>query len=165
MTPRAIAEAMATFPGLPHRMENLGQIGGVRFVNDSKATNADSAAQALAVFPRAHWIAGGVAKAGGIASLASFFPALSGAYLFGEAADGFSATLTGRTRVERCDDLAGAVRAAFAAARQSGEPDPVVLFSPACASFDQFRDYEHRGAVFKQIVATLDVAPVDRATA
>ena len=165
MTPRAIAEAMATFPGLPHRMENIGQIGGVRFVNDSKATNADSAAQALAVFPRAYWIAGGVAKAGGIASLASFFPALSGAFLYGEAADGFAATLAGQTRIERSDDLAGAVRAAFAAARQSSEPDPVVLFSPACASFDQFRDYEHRGAVFKQIVATLDVAPADRATA
>lgn len=165
LSPREIAEAMATFPGLPHRMEAAGVVEGVRFVNDSKATNADSSAQALAVFPRVYWIAGGVAKAGGIDSLAQFFPKLAGAYLFGEAAPTFAAALGAAVPARRFDDLASAVAAAFVDARASGEPDPVVLFSPACASFDQFRDYEHRGDTFKTIVAALAGVRDDRAIA
>jgi UDP-N-acetylmuramoylalanine--D-glutamate ligase len=155
MSPRAIAEAMATFPGLPHRMENAGSVAGVRFINDSKATNSDSAAQALALHPGAFWIAGGAPKAGGIEGLAHVFPQLSGAFLYGEAAPSFAATLEGRTPIHISPDLAGAVVAAFEAARVSGASSPVVLFSPACASFDQFRDFEHRGDVFKEVVGAL----------
>ena len=165
MPPRQIGEAMLTFPGLPHRMENVATVRGVRFVNDSKATNADAAAQALASYPRVRWVAGGVAKAGGIVSLSRFFPKIAGAYLFGEAAPAFADTLAGHVETHQSEDLAGAVVKAYADARASGESDPIVLFSPACASFDQFRDYEHRGQAFKQIVAALEAAPRDRASA
>jgi len=164
LAPREIAEALTTFPGLPHRMEAVATVAGVRFINDSKATNADSAAQALALHHGVHWVAGGVAKAGGIESLAPLFPRIAGAYLYGEAAPAFARTLDGQVKTHVSDDLAGAVVAAFAAARASGAPDPVVLFSPACASFDQFRDFEHRGDAFKQIVAAL-AAPRERASA
>ncbi|MDX2237414.1 MAG: UDP-N-acetylmuramoyl-L-alanine--D-glutamate ligase [Hyphomonadaceae bacterium] len=152
---RAIAQALQTFPGLPHRLEAAGEIAGVRFVNDSKATNADAAAQALAVYPRVHWIAGGVAKEGGIDSLARFFPRIAKAYLIGEAAPAFERTLEGRAASMRCADLDAAVAQAFLDARLSGAADPVVLLSPACASYDQFRDYEQRGEAFKAAVARI----------
>ncbi|HVZ99964.1 MAG TPA: UDP-N-acetylmuramoyl-L-alanine--D-glutamate ligase [Caulobacterales bacterium] len=153
--PRIIAHAMETFPGLPHRLERVATISGVRFVNDSKATNADAAAQALAVYPRLYWIAGGVAKDGGIDTLAEFFPRIAKAYLIGQSAGEFADTLRGRTPTALAGDLETAVTRAFADARASGEPHPVVLLSPACASYDQFRDYEDRGDQFKAIVAKL----------
>jgi UDP-N-acetylmuramoylalanine--D-glutamate ligase len=152
---RAIAHAIADFPGLAHRMEDVGRIGKVRFVNDSKATNADAAARALACYPEVFWIAGGKAKEGGIESLAPFFPHIRRAFLIGEAARTFAATLDGHVPYELSGTLGTAVRAAAAAAAQSELPAPVVLLSPACASFDQFRDFEHRGEVFREAVAEL----------
>ncbi|MBL8551151.1 MAG: UDP-N-acetylmuramoyl-L-alanine--D-glutamate ligase [Hyphomonadaceae bacterium] len=162
---RVIAHAFRSFPGLPHRLEHAGIVSGVRFVNDSKATNADAAAQALAVFPRVYWIAGGVAKEGGIASLEKFFPRIAGAFLIGEAANDFARTLNSRAPdavVRKCGDLSAAITAAYEAARASGEPHPVVLFSPACASFDQFRDFEARGDAFKLFVQDIALANAER---
>jgi UDP-N-acetylmuramoylalanine--D-glutamate ligase len=136
-------------------MELVAEIDGVRFVNDSKATNADAAAKALAAYPAIWWIAGGKAKAGGIADLAGFFPRIRRAYLIGDAAPAFAETLAGRVDTVRAGDLATAVAAAFRDARGARSEHPVVLLSPACASFDQFKDYEHRGEVFKGLVNAL----------
>lgn len=152
---RVIAQAMTSFAGLPHRLERAGTIDGVRFINDSKATNANAAAQALAVYPRVHWIAGGVAKEGGIAELEPFFPRMAKVYLIGQSAGDFSDTLRGKAPVAMVGDLATAVKQAFADARASGDPHPVVLLSPACASYDQFKSYEDRGDQFKKLVAAL----------
>lgn len=156
---RIIAQAFTTFAGLPHRLERSGTIAGVRFVNDSKATNANAAAQALAVYPRVYWIAGGVAKEGGIEDLAPFFPRIAKAYLIGQSAGDFADTLRGQVTVAMSGNLEAAVKMAFADAKASGEPHPVVLLSPACASFDQFKSYEDRGEQFKKIVAALNEAP------
>ncbi len=156
LEPRAIADAMRTFPGLAHRMENVANIEGVRFVNDSKATNAAAAAaQALAVFPRIRWILGGVAKAGGIDSLAPYFPRIVKAYAIGEAGPAFAATLRrAGTETVVAGELDAAVRLALADALADGD-DSVILLSPACASFDQFRDFEHRGDAFKALARDL----------
>lgn len=165
---RQAAEALATFPGLAHRLERVGAVGRVLFVNDSKATNADAAARALASYPRVHWIAGGVAKDGGIEPLAPLFGRVAKAYLIGEAASAFAATLAGRAPVQICGDLATAVAAAFADAQATGEAAPVVLLAPACASFDQFRDFEARGDAFRALVRDLGArqgAPVEEAMA
>ena len=141
--PRAIEPALASFTGLPHRMQKVAEKGGVAFVNDSKATNADAAEKALKAYERVRWIAGGVPKAGGIEPLRPLFGRVAKAYLIGEAAEAFAATL-GETPHALCADLAAAVRLAAAEA----QPGEAVLLSPACASFDQFRDYEHRGETF-----------------
>jgi UDP-N-acetylmuramoylalanine--D-glutamate ligase len=148
--PREIANVMASFPGLPHRIELVGQIKRARFVNDSKATNADAAARALACYDNIYWIAGGKAKEGGIEGLKDYFPRIKRAYLIGDATDAFAATLDGRVTALKSGTLEVALRqAAKDAAADRGES--VVLLSPACASFDQFRDYEARGAEFKRI--------------
>ncbi len=152
------ASAMATFPGLAHRMEILAQRGRVLFVNDSKATNSDAAARALATFDPIYWIAGGQAKSGGIEPLADYFPRITKAYLIGEAADAFSATLARRVPHVLAGDLAAAVRLAAADAALDSAGEPVVLLSPACASFDQFADFEARGDAFRQAVAALDAS-------
>jgi UDP-N-acetylmuramoylalanine--D-glutamate ligase len=157
--PRIISQAFNTFAGLPHRLERAGTIEGVRFINDSKATNANAAAQALAVYPRVYWIAGGVAKEGGIEDLAEFFPRMAKAYLIGQSAGDFSDTLRGKVATVMAGNLEAAVKLAFNDAKASGEPHPVVLLSPACASFDQFKSYEHRGDEFKKFVAALNAAP------
>jgi UDP-N-acetylmuramoylalanine--D-glutamate ligase len=146
---------LTSFPGLPHRLERVGAIEGVRFINDSKATNANAAAQALAVYPRVYWIAGGVAKEGGIAELEPFFPRMARAYLIGQSAGDFADTLRGKVAVTMAGNLEAAVKLAFNDARASGELHPVVLLSPACASFDQFKSYEDRGEQFKKYVAAL----------
>ncbi len=159
---RIIAQAFTTFPGLPHRLERSGVVEGVRFINDSKATNANAAAQALAVYPRVYWIAGGVAKEGGIAELEPFFPRMARAYLIGQSAGEFSDTLRGKVAVTMAGNLEAAVKLAFNDARSSGEPHPVVLLSPACASFDQFKSYEDRGDQFKKYVTALAEAPPER---
>jgi UDP-N-acetylmuramoylalanine--D-glutamate ligase len=161
---RAIATAIADFPGLAHRMEEVGRIGNVRFINDSKATNADAAARALACYPDIFWIAGGKAKEGGIESLATFFPRIRKAFLIGDAAEAFAGTLAGKVPFEIVGTLDAATRAAHAAAAASGLPAPVVLLSPACASFDQFQDFEQRGDVFRRLVADLRAAPVREAS-
>lgn len=150
--PQAIMKAITRFPGLVHRIEDVGRIGKVRFVNDSKATNADAAARALACFPDIYWIAGGKAKEGGIESLHAYFPRIRKAYLIGEAAPNFAATLSGDVAFEHSETMEHALRAAAADAAASGSPEPVVLLSPACASFDQFRDFEERGDRFRAAV-------------
>jgi UDP-N-acetylmuramoylalanine--D-glutamate ligase len=145
-----IRRGLRSFPGLAHRMEEVAHKGRVLFVNDSKATNADSAAKALGSFEAIYWIAGGKPKEGGIASLAGFFPRIRKAYLIGEAAADFAATLQGKVAFEIVETLERAVpRAAEDAADEGGEA--VVLLSPACASFDQFRNFEVRGDRFREL--------------
>lgn len=149
-----IAAGIASFPGLPHRQERVGDLDGVLFVNDSKATNTDAAARALACYPRVFWIAGGRAKEGGIATLAPLFPRIARAFLIGESAASFAATLAEHgVAHEIALTLDEAVPAAFAAAR--AEAPSVVLLSPAAASFDQFANFEARGAAFRTAVARL----------
>lgn len=149
--PKAIGEAILSFPGLEHRMETIGTAGPVRFVNDSKATNADAAKQALTSYDNIFWIAGGVAKEGGIDPLAKHFPNIAQAYLIGQAAPSFHKTLK-KKKVETkvCGDLEKAVLCATRDAMQSGKPNPIVLLSPACASFDQFKNFEIRGEAFRE---------------
>jgi UDP-N-acetylmuramoylalanine--D-glutamate ligase len=150
-------EGLMTFPGLAHRMETVGKLGKVRFVNDSKATNADAARQAMSSYPKFYWIGGGVAKAGGIDDLKDLFPRIAKAYLIGEAANVFAVTLAGKADVKMSGTLEKAVQQAYADAAASGE-DAVVLLSPACASFDQFADFEARGEAFRAAVNGLTVS-------
>ena len=152
---KQIAAAIASFPGLAHRMEDVGHIGTVAFINDSKATNAEAAARALATYPDIFWIAGGKPKDGGIESLAAFFPRIRKAYLIGEAASVFARTLDGKTPYIMSGTLDDAVTAAAADAAASTASAPVVLLSPACASYDQFKDFEQRGDAFRFAVARL----------
>jgi UDP-N-acetylmuramoylalanine--D-glutamate ligase len=152
---KAIAAAIASFPGLAHRMEDVGRIGKVAFINDSKATNADATARALAVYPDIFWIVGGKPKEGGIEPLAGFFPRIRKAYLIGEAAPAFARTLDGKALYEMSGTLDVAVSRAAADAAASSAPAPVVLLSPACASYDQFKDFEQRGDAFRTLVARL----------
>ena len=152
----AVAGLMS-FPGLAHRMETVGQLGPVRFVNDSKATNADAARQALASYPTSFWIAGGVPKAGGIEDLRDLFPRVTRAYLIGQAAPEFAATL-GDTPHVILGTMEAAVAAASADAAAAGG-EQVVLLSPACASFDQYPDFEARGEAFRAAVLNLGATP------
>ncbi len=152
---KKIAGAIASFPGLAHRMEDVGHIGKTVFINDSKATNADATARALAVYPDIFWIAGGKPKEGGIAPLASFFPRVRKAYLIGEAANQFARTLDGKAPYEMSGTIDAAVASAAADAAASAAEVPVVLLSPACASYDQFKDFEQRGDAFRNLVAKL----------
>lgn len=161
---RMVANAITSFPGLPHRMEDIARIGKVRFVNDSKATNAESAARALVCFADIFWIAGGKAKDGGIESLASLFPRIRKSYLIGEAADAFASTLNGKVTFEISRTLERAVQAAARDAKLTDTSAPVVLLSPACASFDQFRDFEQRGETFRRLVNSLRTEPVREAS-
>ncbi|MEK9645732.1 MAG: UDP-N-acetylmuramoyl-L-alanine--D-glutamate ligase, partial [Alphaproteobacteria bacterium] len=146
-----IAAALRTFPGLPHRMEPLGEIAGVRYVNDSKATNGAAAARALSSFTDIHWIAGGIAKEDGLAPCAPFFGNVAHAYLIGAAADAFDAEISGGVPVTRSGDLA----TALADARRNAASGSVVLLSPACASFDQFANFGARGDAFRDLVSAL----------
>ena len=134
-------------------MEEVGRLGRVLFINDSKATNADAAEKALLTFRDIHWIVGGRAKAGGVEPLKPLFPRVAKAYLIGEASDEFARTLAGVVPFERSGTLSAAVDAAADDAAQSSESEPVVLLSPACASFDQFANFEARGDAFRACVA------------
>ncbi len=151
----AIQKGLTTFPGLAHRMQPVGRLGNVLFVNDSKATNADSAAKALASYDDIFWIAGGRAKTGGIEGLAEFFPRIRKAYLIGEAAAEFAKTLDGKAPHETSEVLSAAVDAAARDAQASGVKEPVVLLSPACASFDQYRNFELRGQAFIDLMRAI----------
>ena len=156
-----IATGLATYRGLPHRMERVCEAGGVIYINDSKATNAASAAPALAAFPpdpainagspRIHWIVGGLPKEDGLGACADHLGNIAAAYTVGEAGPMFADLLEGQVRIERCELISEAVRRAAEAAR----PGEVVLLSPACASYDQFRDYEKRGHHFRQMVGVI----------
>jgi UDP-N-acetylmuramoylalanine--D-glutamate ligase len=147
--PEAIARAFETFPGLAHRMEEVGRRGKVLFVNDSKATNADAAEKALLSFHDIYWILGGKPKAGGIEPLRSLFHRVAKAYPIGAATDAFAETLEGAVPFERCGTLSAALEAAARDAFRSRAEEPVVLLSPACASFDQFANFEARGDAFR----------------
>lgn len=148
--------ALASFRGLPHRMERVGEANGVLFINDSKATNPESAAPALAAWPpnpgkRIHWILGGLPKGDDLGDCSRYFDNVAAAYTIGEAGPRFADLLTPFVPVHRCELLVEAVRLAV----ENAGPGDVVLFSPACASFDQFRDYETRGDTYRQLVAAL----------
>lgn len=149
-------QALASFSGLPHRMERIGEHRGVLYINDSKATNQASTAPALAAFPpnpeqRIHWIVGGLAKEDGLGDCAQHLGNVAAAYTIGEAGSKFAQWLNGKTSVEQCEMLCEAVQRAVA----SAQPGDVVLLSPACASFDQFLDYEQRGDHFRSMVKAL----------
>lgn len=149
----AIRSGLASFPGLAHRMEIVGNLGRALVINDSKATNADATGKALASFPGSiFWIAGGQSKEGGISSLARYFPRISKAYLIGEAAEEFASVLDGAVQYTRSGTLEQALAdAVHDIALESRES--VILMSPACASFDQFRNFEDRGDRFRVMVA------------
>jgi UDP-N-acetylmuramoylalanine--D-glutamate ligase len=137
-------------------MEQVAQIERVIFINDSKATNADSTDKALASFQSGiYWIAGGQPKSGGITSLAAHFGRIARAYLIGEAEDEFARTLEGHVDFVRCGKLETAVAQAAHDATAGQHSEAIVLFSPACASFDQFRNFEDRGNAFRRIVEAL----------
>jgi UDP-N-acetylmuramoylalanine--D-glutamate ligase len=157
----ALQGGLRSFPGLAHRMEQVGRRGNVLFVNDSKGTNADAAAHALSSFADIFWIAGGKPKLGGITTLAEYFPRIRKAYLIGEAAQEFAATLGTSVPHEISQTLDVAVANAARDAQASGLADAVVLLSPACASFDQYRNFEIRGTRFRDLVTALPgVKPV-----
>jgi UDP-N-acetylmuramoylalanine--D-glutamate ligase len=152
LSAREIQSGLDSFPGLAHRMEQVGRKDHVLFINDSKATNADAAAPALSSFGRIYWIAGGLPKEGGIEPLRSFFSRIAKAYLIGEAAPAFSATLGETVPYEISGTLNAAVEHAAADAARDGSGEAVVLLSPACASFDQFKNFEVRGDAFRDAV-------------
>jgi UDP-N-acetylmuramoylalanine--D-glutamate ligase len=156
-----LQNGLRSFPGLAHRMEQVGRKDNVLFVNDSKGTNADATAHALSSFADIFWIAGGKPKQGGITSLAGFFPRIRKAYLIGEAAKAFSETLGDRVPHDMSETLDVAVESAARDAEASGLSEAIVLLSPACASYDQFRNFEIRGARFRELVQALPgVKPV-----
>lgn len=158
-----IASALATYASLPHRMQAVGTVNGVLYVNDSKATNAASTAPALAAYPpvagkaRIHWILGGVAKTDHLDECAPYFPYVKHAYTMGESGHMFADLLRDHMPVDDSEMLSAAVRRAARVA----EPGDVVLLSPACASFDQFRDFEARGDAFVASVAALGTSDGD----
>jgi UDP-N-acetylmuramoylalanine--D-glutamate ligase len=153
-----IAQGLKSFAGLAHRMEQVARRGKVLFVNDSKATNADAAGKALASFTDIYWIAGGRPKEGGLAGLEPFFPKIVRAYLIGEAAEDFARQLGGRVAHVQCGTLPRAVEQAASDASRSPSEEPVVLLSPACASYDQFDNFAKRGDAFRALVMSLDGA-------
>lgn len=150
-----IAFAMRSFPGLHHRMEQVGRKGSVLFINDSKATNADSTERALESFQDIFWIAGGRAKEGGIQSLAPHFSRVRKAYLIGEAAQDFANALSGKIPFEVVKTLDRAVEAAARDAEGARLLQAYVLLSPACASYDQYPNFEVRGDEFRDLVLRL----------
>ncbi|MBR0671527.1 UDP-N-acetylmuramoyl-L-alanine--D-glutamate ligase [Neoroseomonas soli] len=162
LTRAEVADGLATYPGLPHRQERVAEARGVVFINDSKATNADSAARALASYDRVVWIAGGEAKEGGIESLVPFFPRIAKAFLIGR-----DATVLARTLAAHgvAHEIAGTLEAAVpaAAAAAFGGAAPVVLLSPACASWDQFTGFDARGDRFRDLSRLIAAAGDGRA--
>ncbi len=150
-----VKAGLNSFPGLKHRMQPVGRRGNVTFVNDSKATNADAAAPALSSYNRIYWIAGGLPKAGGISSLSPLFSHIAKAYLIGEAAAEFAATLGEAVPYEISGTLDKAVEHAARDAQEDGRDGNVVMLSPACASFDQYKNFEIRGDSFVSHVSAL----------
>jgi UDP-N-acetylmuramoylalanine--D-glutamate ligase len=154
LSDREIVPHMRTYPGLAHRMQQIGQWGNTLFINDSKATNAESTEKALATWPRGiHIILGGKAKDGGIEALRPYFPRIAKAYLIGAATQTFSATLADAVPFEACGTMDVAVAKATQDALLSGTDERVVLLSPACASYDQYKNFEERGEHFRRLVA------------
>jgi UDP-N-acetylmuramoylalanine--D-glutamate ligase len=157
----AIASGLLSYPGLPHRQQRIVTVGGVTFINDSKATNADAAERALVCYDRLIWIAGGMAKQGGIEPLVPLFPRIAHALLIGRDAAAFAATLTRHAvPFDIVGTLEAAVPAAFAAATSNNAP--IVLLSPACASWDQFTGYDQRGDRFAELARALASTTIQR---
>ncbi len=150
-----IAAGLQNFPGLPHRQQRVAKLDGILFVNDSKATNAEAAAKALASYPAIYWIAGGLGKDGGYECLNPYLANIRHAFLIGDAAGDIAQALDGKVTTTRSETIDRAVDDAFAHALREGERDAVVLLSPACASFDQFKNFELRGWAFCRLVAAL----------
>jgi UDP-N-acetylmuramoylalanine--D-glutamate ligase len=146
-----IDRGLESFTGLPHRMEKVAEINGVAFVNDSKATNPESSAPALAAFPRVHWIVGGKGKSDDLDACLPHLNHIVRAYTIGASGPVFADALDGKVPVEQSETL----EAAVASAARQAQPGDTVLLSPAAASFDQFRDYEHRGEAFRDAVGAL----------
>ncbi len=150
-----IVAGLRTYPGLPHRQERVAAVGNVVYINDSKATNADATARALSSYDDIYWILGGQAKEGGVAPLATYFDRIRHAFLIGEATDLFAGQLDGKLPYSRCGDLQSALDAAHALAQREAVGPAVVLLSPACASWDQWKSYEHRGDAFRAMARAL----------
>jgi len=155
---QVIAKGLRTYPGLPHRMEEVGRIDQVIFINDSKATNADAAEKALLSFRDIFWIAGGQMKEGGISTLLPLMDRVRRVYLIGASSGYFARTLAEHVPYDECGTLDAAISAAAADAHGSDAKEAVVLLSPACASYDQFKNYEARGDAFRQLVQSLITA-------
>jgi UDP-N-acetylmuramoylalanine--D-glutamate ligase len=155
LKPEEMAQALRTYASLPHRMEQIGSVGKTAFINDSKATNAESTRGALAGTEGLFWILGGKEKDGGIEDLRPLFANVAKAYLIGHATELFASTLEGHIPFERCGTLDVALAHAAADASASAFPHPVVLLSPACASYDQYKSFEHRGQHFRDLVSAL----------
>ncbi len=149
---KTIVKALESYPGLAHRQELVAVSDGIAWINDSKATNADAVEKALVCYDHVYWILGGQAKEGGIAALEKNFGRIEHAFLIGEATDAFAATLEGKVRYTRSGTLANAVAAARSLAVSDAIPGAVVLLSPASASWDQFKSFEHRGDTFRDLV-------------
>ena len=150
-----IVSGLKSYEGLPHRQERVAAVGHVVYVNDSKATNADATARALSSYRDIYWILGGQAKEGGVAPLAPWFDRIRHAFLIGEATDLFAGQLDGKVSYTRCGDLQSALDAAHALAQREATGPAVVLLSPACASWDQWKSYEHRGDAFRAMARAL----------
>lgn len=163
MRPEAIIQAIQSFTGLIHRLQHVSTLEGITFINDSKATNADSTAKALEALDTVFWIAGGRPKEGGIHSLEPYFSKIQQAFLIGEAQDSFSQTLGNKVSHQICGDLDTAFKQAHAAAKAFGKPC-IILFSPACASFDQYQNFEQRGEAFCKLVAAMSPLAVENAS-
>jgi len=155
----AAAEAISSFPGMPHRQESVAEINGVRFINDSKATNVDAARQALKCYQTIYWIAGGRAKDDGLGALAGCHDRIAKAFLIGEAETAFAKALNGKVERECCGDLKTAFERASQTAFDDGREGAVVLLSPAAASFDQFENFEARGEAFRGLAQALVSTP------
>jgi UDP-N-acetylmuramoylalanine--D-glutamate ligase len=154
-----LVDGLKSYPGLAHRQELIAAIGGVRYINDSKATNADATAKALACYEPIYWILGGKAKETGLEGLEQFYPRIAHAFLIGEATEAFAAALDGKVAYTKCGTLAAALSVAHRMAQDEGRRGAVVLLSPAGASFDQFANFEERGEVFRKLVEALFVTP------
>jgi UDP-N-acetylmuramoylalanine--D-glutamate ligase len=161
VAPNAIYAAMKSFAGLRHRLQLAATINDVRFINDSKATNADATSNALAPYDTIYWIAGGKPKAGGIASLSEYFPHIVHAFLIGAAEEEFAQTLQGKVPFTRSGDLKTALKQAADKAFAEHKKNAVVLLSPACASFDQWKSFEERGDAFCDLVHALSLRERD----
>lgn len=155
VAPRDIEKGLHSFPGLRHRLQLVATIHGVRFINDSKATNADATSNALAPYANIYWILGGKPKAGGIHSLGKYFDSINHAFLIGEAEEEFAKALEGHVPYTRCGTLVKAFEAATEKAFAERKQNAVVLLSPACASFDQWKNFEERGDAFCSMVEEL----------
>jgi len=155
MAPAEIADAMKSFPGLAHRQELAAEIDGVLYVNDSKATNGEAAAKALSSYANIYWIAGGLPKEDGLTAALPFVSRVRHAFLIGQAADAFADALKGKVEITLSRTLDAAIPAAHEKAQRDKRPGTVVLLSPACASFDQFTNFEERGREFCRLVSAL----------